>query len=85
MYGEMIPVEEVQPLIRMLIARYGSLHEAAHIYDERYGYKGAYGPSNNGGQAYRGSGTRLFNRILSAERASISLWTYDQIETLVWS
>ena len=77
-----VPVEEVQPLVRMLVARYGSVHEAGRVYDERYGYKGGYKPNRRGGQCWHGTGARVFNRILSGGVQVVRHRTYDQIETL---
>jgi len=82
MYGVQIPIKDVQPLVRILIARYGSVHEAGRAYDERFGYKGGYRASRQGGQSWHGSGGRLFNRILSGQQQTVSDCTYDQIETL---
>ena len=82
MYGTMIPTDEVRGLVRILVARYGSIHEAGRAYDERFGYGGAYRRTAKGGQAYHGNGTRLFTRILSGGSQTVSERTYDQIETL---
>ena len=82
MYGVQIPTQEVQGLVRMLVARYGSVHEAGRVYDERFGYKGEYRLSSKGGQAYHGTGPRLFTRILNGSTQTVSARTYDQIETL---
>ena len=77
-----IPTRDVQGLVRMLVVRYGSIHEAGRVYDERFGYGGDYRRSHNGGQAYHGNGTRLFTRILNGGTQTVSARTYDQIETL---
>ena len=77
-----IATRDVQGLVRMLIVRYGSIHEAGRAYDERFGYGGAYRCSTRGGRAYHGNGTRLFTRILNGGTETVSLRTYDQIETL---
>ena len=77
-----IPTQDVQGLVRMLIARYGSIHEAGRAYDERFGYEGRYRRSHDGGQSYHGNGTRLFTRILNGGTATVSDRTYDQIVTL---
>ena len=77
-----VAVEQVQPLVRMLVARYGSVHEAGRAYDERFGYQGGYKASAKGGQCWHGTGARVFNRILSGGVQVVRLRTYDQIETL---
>jgi hypothetical protein len=82
MYGTMIPADEVRGLVRMLVARYGSIHEAGRVYDERFGYRGRYYNLGNGGMTYHGNGPRLFNRILLGEIVTVSPNTFDQIETL---
>lgn len=80
-----VPVQEVRPLVRGLVQRYGSIHAAGEAYDERYGYAGRYRQCHDGGTAYHGNGTRLFTRILNEKTKYVSDRTYDQIETLVWS
>ena len=82
MYGTMIPTDEVKGLVRILVARYGSIHEAGRAYDERFGYEGRYKRAHDGGQAYYGNGTRLFTRILNGGSQAVSERTYDQIVTL---
>lgn len=77
-----IPTHDVQGLVRMLIVRYGSIHEAGRAYDERFGYEGKYRRSHDGGQSYHGNGSRLFTRILNGGTETVSAQTYDQIETL---
>ena len=77
-----IPTTQVQGLVRMLVVRYGSVSEAGRAYDQRFGYKGGYARGHKGGEVWRGTGTRLFTRILSGRVQTVSDWTYDQIETL---
>ena len=77
-----IATTDVQGLVKMLVARYGSVHEAGRAYDERFGYLGRVYAQGNGGSAYNGNGPRLFNRILKGETQTVSERTFDQIETL---
>jgi hypothetical protein len=83
--GPNVPCEEARDLVRVIVARYGSVHKAGQAYDERFGYSGRFYANHHGGRAYKGNGDRLMHRILGGETKTMLYRTYDQLETMAAS